>query len=127
MLRALRLLALSMVLLAGPALAASRETHSGTVAAIDLGRHALTLQEMGRWVGPETGTVAQTITLTPDTKFERVRRSSGSTSGGWPGGYVESRLAPGQIHAGDCVTVRVIRRGRQLIAVSIDVVIPSAG
>lgn len=96
MLRALRLLTLSMVLLAGPALAASRETHSGTVAAIDLGRHALTLQEMGPWVGPETGTVAQTITLTPDTKFERVRRS-------------------------------LIRRGRQLIAVSIDVVMPSAG
>lgn len=110
MLRALRLLALSMVLLAGPALAASRETHSGTVAAIDLGRHVLTLQEMGPWVGPETGTVAQTITLTPDT----VQRSSGSTPGGRPGGYVG-------------VTVRVVRRGRQLIAVSIDVVMPSAG
>ena len=126
MLRTLRLLALSMVLLAGPALAASREAHSGTVAVIDLGRHALTLREMGPWVGPGTGTVAQTITLTPDTKFERVQRSSGSTPGAWPGGYVESRLAPGQIHTGDFATVRVVRRGRQVVAVSIDVVTPSA-
>lgn len=119
------LLALSILLVASPALAGAPETRSGTVAAIDLGRHTLTLEEMGPWAGPGTGTVEQTITLTPDTKLGLVRRSSGSTPGGWPGGYVESRLAPGEIHAGDFATARVVRRGGRLVAVSIDVVTPS--
>ena len=56
-----------------------------------------------------------------------LRRSSGATLGGWPGGYVDSRLTPEQINAGDFATVRVIRRGRQVVAVSIDVVTPSGG
>jgi hypothetical protein len=127
MLCTMLLLGFSTMLLAGPALAAATETHSGIVAAVDLGRHALALQEMGPWAGPGTGTVPRTITLAPDTPFELVRRSSGSTPGGWPGGYVESRLRPEQIHAGDFATVRVTRRGRQVVAVSIDVVPPSGG
>lgn len=125
--RKMLLLALSTILVAGPALAATPETHSGTVVAIDRGRHALTLEEMGPWAGPATGTVARTFTLTPETKFELVRRSSGSTPGGWPGGYVKSRLAPEQIHPGDFATVQVIRRGLQILAVSIDVVSRPAG
>lgn len=124
--RKMLLLALSTILVASSALAAAQETHSGTVVAIDRGRHALTLEEMGPWAGPGTGTVEQTITLMPDTKVDLVRRSSGSTLGGWPGGSVESTLAPGQIHAGDFATVQVVRRGGRLVAVSIDVMTPSA-
>jgi hypothetical protein len=121
------LLIFSTMLLAGPAQAGATETHSGIVAAVDLGRHALTLEEMGPWAGPGTDTVARTITLVPDTTFELVRRSSGPTPAGWPGGYVESWLEPEQIHVGDFATVRVIRRGRQVVAVSIAVVTPSGG
>jgi hypothetical protein len=125
MFRTMRLFALSTLLVAGPALATTTETHSGTVAAIDLGRHALTLEEEGPWTGPAIGMVKQSINLTPDTRLELMQRSTGSTPGGWPGGYAGSTLAPTQLHVGDFATAKVMRRGRQAVAVSIDVVRPS--
>jgi hypothetical protein len=48
-------------------------------------------------------------------------------AGDWPGGYVNSRLAPAQIHTGAVATVQGIRRGRQLVEISYDLVTPSIG
>jgi hypothetical protein len=125
MLRTVLLLACSTFLITGPALAAAAETHSGTVSAIDRGRHGLTLEEMGPWKGPGTGMVKRSITLAPDTKLELVRRTTGTTPDGWAGGYVESALAPTQLRVGDFAAVKVVHHGRRAVAVSVEVIRPS--
>jgi len=40
---------------------------------------------------------------------------------------IRKRLAPAQIHTGAFASVQVIRRGRQVVAISADVVTPSSG
>lgn len=115
-------LALAALATAAPALAADTETHSGTLTAIDPARHTLTLTEMGPWTGPGTGLRTRSIVLTPATKVALVQRSQGTGSGGWPGGYVDSPLTPAELHSGEVATVKVTRRGRQLTAVSIEVI-----
>ncbi len=127
MLRTMTLISLGMLCIASPALASPPEAHSGTVAAIDPARHALTVEEMGPWTGPGKGTVSRTIALRPDTTFELLRRSTEPIPGGWPNGYVATTLAPDRISPGDFVTVRTVRRHGHVIAVSVEVVEPSGG
>ena len=122
-------LATLLILIAGPALAAETETHSGTVTAIDPGRDALTLQEMGPWRGPGTSLVNRAIVVTPDTTVDLVERSSAerpAAAPAWPGGYVESPMSITQLQPGDFATITVIRQGGEAVAESIDVVRPAS-
>jgi hypothetical protein len=109
-----------------PARAAGTASHSGILTAIDPARGTLTLQEMGSWKGPATKPISWSIALTPRTTIELVRRSHVASDGGWPRGYVESPLKAVDLHRGEFATVSTVQHGRQLVAVSIQVVRPSA-
>jgi hypothetical protein len=123
--RRVLLLMLVPPLVVGPAVVAwAAETHSGTVIAIDLDRHTLSLQEMGPWKGPGTEPMNRSITLTPDTTVALVARSATAPPSGWPGGYVESPSSPDALRAGDFATVTVAHRDHRTVATSIDVVRP---
>ncbi len=119
------LMGLAAVLAVTPAGAAEIVKHSGTIGRIDPAGKTLTLQEMGPWTGPGTRLVTRTITLTPDTRGELVRRPAKAVPGGWSGGYVESPLAVDRLRPGEFATVTVDRRGGKSVAVAIDVVRPS--
>jgi hypothetical protein len=81
MTRAMGLVGLSAILLAGPAWAAGAETHSGAVGAVDLQRHTVTLEEMGPWRGPGTVPTRRSIRFTPETAVTLVRRSAAAGPG----------------------------------------------
>jgi hypothetical protein len=125
MLRRALLFAVSVLLIGTSAQAAETESHSGLLTMIDSARQTLTPSEMGPWTGLDTRPIMRSIPLTPATQVHLVRRSQEAMGGGWPGGYVESRLKVTEVHPGDFATVRVARHGRKLSAVSIDVVRPS--
>jgi hypothetical protein len=124
-------LTLLVVLAAGPAGAVTAggpppaARHSGVVTSIDPARNALTLQELGPWSGPATKPITLSVKLTPRTTIELARRAPTGPAGGWPGGFVASPLNVADVHPGDFATVAVVRRGRQLVATSVDVVRPS--
>jgi hypothetical protein len=125
MIRATVLAGLSALLLAGPAWAAGAETHSGSVGAVDLERHTLTVEEMGPWRGPASRPASRSIRFTPETVVTLVQRSTTPPPEGWPGGYVEAPLAVSEIRPGDFVSVTVARHEGRITARSIDVVRPT--
>ena len=126
MIRATVLVGLSALLLAGPARAASAETHSGSVGAVDLQRYTVTVEEMGPWRGPASRPASRAIRFTPETAVALVQRSTTPPPGGWPRGYVEAPLAVSEIRPGDFVSVTVARHAGRITARSIAVGRPPA-
>lgn len=116
---------LSALLLAGPAGAAGAETHSGSVRAVDLQRHTLTVEEMGPWRGPASRPASRSIRFTPETAVTLMQRSTTPPPEGWPGGYVVAPLAVSEIRPGDFVSLTVARPDGRIAARSIDVVRPT--
>lgn len=95
--------------------------HSGTVVSVDADARRLTMHEMVAWTGPGTGIVERTVTVTPDTSMQIVRRDGDRDRASMPG-FEESPIALRDIRSGDFVTV-TLRRDR-VVAVSLEVVRP---
>jgi hypothetical protein len=107
------------LVLSGPAVATADTRSSGTVTSVDAATRRVTFDEMGPWMGPNDGVVRRTVTLGPATHVVLVSRGDDKAPhvpvGEWPGGFRESSMAPGDIQAGDFVTVVIGNRedGRQ--------------
>lgn len=125
MIRARAMVGLLPILLAGPAWAATVETHSGAVRAVDLERHTVTVEEMGPWRGPGSHSTRRSIRFTTKTSVDLVQRSVAPPPGGWPGGYVESPSTMGEVRPGDFVSVTATRHDGRITARAIDVVRPA--
>ena len=98
--------------------------HSGRIADIQPAAATLVLEEMGPWKRAGTRPTSLTLVVTPRTTVEMIHRSAVSPAG-WHGGYVGTPVHISALHRGDFVTVHVARRGRELVAASIDIVRPS--
>jgi hypothetical protein len=125
MIRARATVGLLAILVAGPAGAATVETHSGAVRAVDLERHTVTIEEMGPWRGPGSHPTRRSIRFTTKTTVDLVRRPVTPPPGRWPGGYVESPSTMGEVRPGDFVSATVTRHDGRITARAIDVVRPA--
>jgi hypothetical protein len=117
------LLALSLVASSAVPLAAvpAATRHSGTVTAIDPEGGVMLLDEVGPWrvEGGQTVVTRRTITLTPETKFNKFIRVN--APGGFPGEFVEVEYEPGFVDAGDFVTAECVSERGRLVALTVTV------
>ena len=111
-------LALGAVLSLDAILADAQTKRSGSVAAVDIDRRTLTLDELGVAGQPER----HVITLDPSVRVIQIERRSatdGEGPGAWPGGF---REVPAQyLVPGDFVTVTLADDGSP-VARSIEIV-----
>jgi hypothetical protein len=103
------------------ATAGGRETHSGSLLAIDRGAGTIVLAEVGPWrlERGQTRITERSIIVTDATVFTRVRRAE-STPTGFPGDFVQESLDRWDLRPGDWVTVEC-DHGRRMTAVKITV------
>jgi hypothetical protein len=101
----------------GPCAAQQTVKYTGTVLAIDRARGQLVLGEVGPWREGVTQRIRRTITLTGQTEYTIGFRAN--PPGGFPGEFIEGPLRPGDIEAGDVVTVLCRKDGRRLVALKI--------
>ena len=113
----------ALLVLAGPALAAEGERHSGRIVEVRPDGK-LVLEEMGPWKGPGTGLVRHTFDLAPNTAVGEVRAKATWEPNDVMPGYEVRPLDLTQIKPGDFVTV--ITGGDRRAAATLDVVRPEA-
>jgi hypothetical protein len=104
-----------------PARAADTTRHSGTVRAVDPAAGRMVIEEVGPWVVEKglTRVAARTIRFTPETKFSVFMRVD--RQGYFAGDFMEVPLEPGDVSPGDFVTAECVRRGRDLVAVTVTI------
>ena len=73
--------------------AASPQKHSGRIASIGPLTQAVTLEEVGRWTGPDARLVKRSFEVLPTTSVELITRSAHLPGEDWPGGFQASTLA----------------------------------
>ncbi len=102
--------------------------YSGTVVGVDRGAGTIVIGEVGPWrvEGGKTAITRRTLVVGPGTRFAVSRRVGDPGPGGWPGGFVETTLAPWAVKAGDFVTVRV-EDGQRPTATQIVVTVTEGG
>lgn len=102
--------------------------YSGTVVGIDRGAGTIVIGEIGPWrvEGGKTVITIRTLAVGPDAWFAASRRVGDPGPGGWPGGFVETTLAPWAVKIGDFVTVRV-EDGQRPTATQIVVTVTEGG
>jgi hypothetical protein len=95
----------SLVLFVSPVLAADDgQRHSGRVMEVKDGGATLVLEEMGPWLGRNTGLETRSIKLTPGATVRLVRPTGTWTSDASPG-YEVQTIDVKDLKAGDFVTV----------------------
>ena len=110
----------ALLVLAGPALAAEGERHSGRIVEVRPDGK-LVLEEMGPWKGPGTGLVRHTFDLAPNSAVGEVRpKGTWDPNDAMPG-YDVRPVDRTQIKPGDFVTV-ITGGDRRPVAVTLDVV-----
>ena len=120
MIRSLALALIAVLLVGLPAFAADDTgRHSGRVVGIKDGGKVLVLEEMGPWLGPNTGLVQRTIQLAPGTPL-RLIRPTGQWSSDTSPGYEAQAMDVKDLEPGDFVTVTMGSDGR--LAASLEVV-----
>jgi hypothetical protein len=97
--------------------------HSGSVVTVDIDARRLRMEEMVAWMGPGTGIVERSVTVTPDTSIELIWRDDDPDRTALPGWDGKS-IALRDIRRGDFVTVTVRRDNP--VAVSLQVLRPDA-
>jgi hypothetical protein len=102
------------------------DVHSGRLMKISLDAKTITVEEIGPWMGPDTGRVERTFTLTPSTSVTLLRRAQGADAKGWAGGFESEPLALTELKPGDFATVTAKRADDRLTALSIGVVRPGS-
>jgi len=113
----------ALLVLAGSALAAEWERHSGRIVEVRPDGK-LVLEEMGPWKGPGTGLVRHTFDLAPNTAVGEVRAKATWEPNDVMPGYEVRPLDLTQIKPGDFVTVTT--GGDRRAAATLDVVRPEA-
>jgi len=109
MIRRLSLVVLAFSLISLPAFAAdATDRHSGRV--LDIKGQTIVLEEMGPWLGPNTGLVQRTIQMTPGTAL-RLVRATGEWNATSPG-YEVRTIDFKDLKAGDFVTISTDGSGR---------------
>ena len=98
-------LAAAALILLGTSMAGAVD-YSGTVVGIDRGAGTIVIGEIGPWrvQGGKTVITMRTFAVGPGARFEASRRVGDPGPGGWPGGFVETTLAPWAVKVGDFVT-----------------------
>ena len=114
----------AFLVLAGPALAAEGERHSGRVVEVRPDGK-LVLEEMGPWKGPGTGLARRTFDLAPNTAVREVRPKGTWDPNDVIPGYDVRPFDLTQIKLGDFVTV-ITGGDRRPVDVTLDVVRPEA-
>jgi hypothetical protein len=115
---------IALLVLAGSALAAEGERHSGRIVEVRPDGK-LVLEEMGPWKGPGTGLVRHTFDLAPNTAVGEVRAKAAWDPNDVMPGHDVRPLDLTQIKPGDFVTV-VTNGNRRSGAIALDVVRPEA-
>jgi hypothetical protein len=107
MIRAIALSTIVVCLAAAPVHAADEAgRHSGRVVAVRDAGQSLVLEEMGPWLGPNTGLSTRSVTLAPAAAVHLVLPTGTWKADASPG-YDVRRMTPDEIKAGDFVTVTV--------------------
>jgi len=114
---------IALLVLAGPALAAEGERHSGRIVEVRPDGK-LVLEEMGPWRGPDNGLVRHTFDLAPNIALREVRPKGTWDPNDVMPGYEVRPFDLTQIKPGDFVTV--ITGGDRRAAATLDVVRPEA-
>ena len=97
---------------AAPALATSPDSrHSGRVLDVRNGGRSLVVEEMGPWLGPNTGLETRTMALDPAASIRRLTPTGTWESNSSPGYAVRAASAE-DIRVGDFVTVTLGSDGR---------------
>lgn len=101
-------------------------TMSGSVVAVHRDAGTLVIGEVGPWQikGGQTVITERTVTVTPETRFVRVRRAANAGPSGYRGEFVEEALAAWAVKEGDFVTVTARRVGARLEAERVTVAGP---
>ena len=116
-----------LAFLGGSAVSAEElDIHSGRLMKISPDAKTITLEEIGPWMGPDTGRVERTFTLTPDTSVMLLRRTQGADAKGWAGGFETSPLVLTELKPGDFATGTTERADDRVTALSIRVVRPGS-
>jgi hypothetical protein len=116
MLRRISLVVLAFSFMSLPALAAdASDRHSGRV--LDIKGQTIVLEEMGPWLGPNTGIVQRTIQFSPGTAVRFVR-STGEWNDTSPG-YEVRTIDVKDLKPGDFVTISTDAAGRMAQAVEV--------
>jgi hypothetical protein len=97
------------------------ESHSGLLDSVDAAGQRLTLQEMLPWTGPDPCRIMRSIAIPPDTRVRLVRRLAETDVEVGRRQDIDSPLKMADLRPGDFVTVTVMRHGRWLAAVTIEV------
>ncbi len=114
----------ALLVLAGAALAAEGERHSGRVVEVRPDGK-LVVEEMGPWKGPGTGLMRRTFDLAPNTAVREVRPKGTWDPNDVMLGYDVRPFDLTQIKPGDFVTV-ITAGDRRPVDVALDVVRPEA-
>ena len=118
MIRTLSLALVALLLTALPAFAADDTgRHSGRVVDIRDGGKVLVLEEMGPWLGPNTGLVRRSIQLGSATPVRLIRPTGQWVSDTSPG-YEMQALDVRDLKPGDFITV-IIGGGRAAAALDV--------
>jgi len=105
---------------------AERTRYSGRIKEVNPSSQAITLQELGPGMAFEKGRVVdRRIVLTPDTQVKLATRAGDNEATEWPGGFMESPLAAGDLRVGDYATAETEAKNGRLIAISIVVIRPT--
>jgi hypothetical protein len=126
MLQALLILVVLAFFGASASSAEESDVHSGRLTKISSDAKTITVEEIGPWMGPDTGRVERTFTLTPSTSVSLLRRAEGADAKGWAGGFETSPLVLTELKPGDFATVTTKRADDRVTALSIRVVRPGS-
>lgn len=118
-----RVLLIAALLLGLGAGATEAADFSGTVAAVNRDTGTIVIAEIGPWQvkGGQTLVTERTIAVAPSTRFVAVRRSRDTGPSGFTGEFVDVPLDPWAVKQGDFVTVRAVKAGDRLTALTVTV------
>ena len=103
MIRAMLLAVMVLCLATTSVLAAEAGRHSGRVVEVRNGGQSFVIEEMGPWLGPNTGLSTRTVMLAPNGSVQLVVPTGTWQADASPG-YDVQRMTAGEIKVGDFVT-----------------------
>lgn len=118
------MVALALIALLAPGLAAAETRYTGTIMAVDKAGGTIVLGDVGPWrvKDGETQITRRTIAVAASTAFVSAKRAAGAGPGGWVGEWVETALPAWQLKPGYFATVAARREDDRLTALKITVV-----
>jgi hypothetical protein len=118
MIRAISVATLVLCLGAMPVMADDAGRHSGRVVEMRDGGKSFLLEEMGPWLGPNTGLATRMVTLAPSITVQ-VLTATGKWEADASPGYDVQRMTIQELKPGDFVTVTLDTEGRAATALEV--------